>query len=77
MEIFLNPDLYQNQNGSGIIIFLKELMENLKNQNHGIYIPVYIVEEYDTIFKNTIVYEGLQYDGRQKSVALLVQDLEI
>ena len=25
----------------------------------------------DTIFKKTIVYEGLQYCGKQKSVALL------
>ena len=31
----------------------------------------------DTTFKKTIVYEGLQYNGKQNSVALLVADLEI
>ena len=30
-----------------------------------------------TIFKKTIVYEGLWYGDKQKSVALLVADLEI
>ena len=34
-------------------------------------------EEIDTIFKITIVYEGLQHGCKQKSVALLVKDLEI
>ena len=31
----------------------------------------------DTIFKDAIVYEGLQCDGKQKYVAPLVKDLEI
>ena len=32
----------------------------------------------DTIYKKTIaLYEGIQYGGKQKSVALLVKDLEI
>ena len=31
----------------------------------------------DTIFQKTIVYEGLQYGGKQKSVAILEVDLEI
>ena len=31
----------------------------------------------DAIFKKTIVYGGLQYGGKQKSVALLVACLEI
>ena len=28
-------------------------------------------------FKKTIVYEGLQYGGKQKSVILLVKNLEV
>ena len=35
------------------------------------------MKKIDTIFKKTIVYESLQYGGKQKSVALLVVDLGI
>ena len=30
----------------------------------------------DTIFKKIIIYESQQYGGKQKSVALLVKDLD-
>ena len=36
-----------------------------------------LLREIDKIFKTTIVYEGLQYGGKLRSVALLVKDLEI
>ena len=36
-----------------------------------------LLRKTDTIFKKTIVYEGLQHGGKQKSVVLLVEDLEI
>ena len=31
----------------------------------------------DTIFKKTLVYEDRNYGGKEKSVALLVEDLQI
>ena len=35
------------------------------------------MKEDDTIMKKTIVHECVQYDGKLKSVALKVEDLEI
>ena len=50
------------------------------NENFGkIKIVVYLnyLRKIDTIFKKILVYEGLQYAGKQISVAVLVKDLEI
>ena len=35
------------------------------------------LKKIDTIFKKAIVYEGIQYGGKQNSVGLLVKNLEI
>ena len=34
------------------------------------------MEENDRAIKKTIVHEGVQYDGKLKSVALMVKDLQ-
>ena len=56
------------------IVFCKtssKIFRNLKSSEILTYL-----RKIDTIFEKTIVYEGLQHGCKQKSVSLLVKDLE-
>ena len=56
-------------------LFLKELIENFTKFEVIVYFR--LLEEIDTIFQNTKVYEGLQHGGKQKFLSLPFKDLEV
>ena len=57
----------------GILIVFAKIHQNVEE----IKIIINYSWDIDKIFEKTKVYEGLQYSCKQKSVALLVKDLEI
>ena len=68
IKIFLYHDLFQN----GTILIIFEIIQwniLIKLKSSKI---LNLLRKNDTIFQKTVVYEGLQYDGIQKPVALQV-----
>ena len=61
---------------AALLFFLKEFMENLENQKHGMYI-LNQLKNMIQFSRTPLFMKVYNYDGKQKSVAHLVQDLEI